>query len=242
MPNILPLEWTVVAAAFVVFCAVPALMAWVDARRLRRAAAATAEAAAVQLAAAIELPPAPVMTSAPSIPETAVPTVLRAAAEISVPPEVASAPPLAQTPVETPPVPDRAPAAVEPLPEPAAAPVGYTFCLQELRRVRLDGWPPASVRDDAEQRQRWEDGQRAMEAEQERIDTVALRAPFPPQAYCYAGAEFGADRVRVCFLLFPGLWPSTAAEATATALVTVGGGEVAGTVEAVGQEPVGLSR
>ena len=227
-PIILQLEWVAVAAAFVVFCTVPALLAWVDARRARRAVVFDAMAGA-PAASLPPVSPVPAATDTDTLGLTRVPPT--GTAEL---PEAGTSlgPPAFATPALPP------AGAIEPAPvEPGSAgtvvlATPYAFRLQDLRRVRLVDWPPSSVMLDAAQRQRWEEGQRRVEAEQGRIDTLALLAPFPPQAFCYAGADIGGERTRLRFLLFPGLWPSAGAEAPAVLIVTIDAGDISWTVEA----------
>lgn len=267
MPVILPLEWVVVGAAFVVFCIVPALLAWVDARRTRRrsatatapaedsglpvtpslrashgqgevvekaVAAHNAEPAARTLewgladsggevAADVVRPVAPVIS------------VTGAADVVTAPFPAAADPGAPSNPVSSPgPLGARVDALHDATAfrnHPAPLATFHAFRLQELRRVRLADWPPLTVSSGAERRQQWDEGQRLLEAEQSRIEALSLRAPFPPQAFCYAGADIAAGRARLRFLLFPGLWPSLATEAAALVIIDIAGGAMSGTVE-----------
>jgi len=245
MPSILPLEWTVVAAAFVVFCVVPALIAWTDSRRARRVAAGAADLAASAALAGGAEPLAPVVSvpAPPPLGEALAEPLEVPVSPVPAPPAEAAAAPVMAA-VTPPPAPVSPPAAaavaavvpVAPETERPVLATPYGFRLGDLRRVRLGDWPPSGVRQDPERRQGWEEGQRRLDADQGRVEALALRAPFPPQACCYAGADIEDGRARIRFLLFPGLWPSAATEAPAAALVTLSGDDVSGTVEAFRME------
>jgi hypothetical protein len=117
--------------------------------------------------------------------------------------------------------PDLPPA--EPVSEPPA-PVEaprFQFCLQELRRVRLPNWPPAEVRQDPARSEVWSEGERLAAQHQREIGAAALTSPHPAQASCFGSADADAASVRLRFLLFPVLWPSTDEQATAEAVFEI---------------------
>jgi len=138
------------------------------------------------------------------------------------PPTVAVAEPL------QPPEPPGA-SAVAPEPPPAAEPAeeepwsgdGVTFCLQDLRRVRLPNWPPTEVTADPVRSATWRDAEHLAARYQAGIGTTRLVAPEAVRASCLGAAEAEAACTRLRFYLFEALWPSTAEQAIAEAVFEV---------------------
>ncbi len=217
LPNITPVEVVTVGSAMLILCVAPAVLAWSDVRRRRKALRMT-------LAREAAVPPQP---AAPPEWRNELPLTVVAdgiAAATAVPPAAA----VFEVPTET-----AVPAMV---PEPAAALVAENepspaapdadqprcqFCLQELRRVRLPDWPPADVRNDPLRGEVWREAERLAEHRQREITAMPLSSPQRAQSSCLGAAEADDACVRLHFLLFPVLWPSTEAQATAEAVFEV---------------------
>jgi hypothetical protein len=232
LANIKPVEVVVVGSALLVLCVAPAVLAWSDARRRRKvlaraavpepvvsapppvAAAATPSLADVQqvwdeptVTVDADMLPAPAAPLQPAA-EFALPVEPPAAAPIDAPPAVAEAP---------------APPPAEPVREAqtVAEPPRYQFCLQELRRVRLPNWPPAEVHDDPARSAVWREAERLVVQRQQEINAMPLASTQRAQSSCLGFAEADAAGMRLRFLLFPLLWPSTEEQATAEAVFEV---------------------
>jgi hypothetical protein len=212
MPLVNTAEWVFLLLAFVLFSVVPAVLAWADALRLRRA-----EAAARAAARAAALPPMVVPEEEADAPIADAPPPAREI-EPGAAPAVDAA--------------EEAQAAGEPaVVEPAAgAPpaAAYEFCLDDLRRARALETAPADVVADPARRQEWEDGLRLAEAHAAAIGAVPLSAPFEPQARSFAGMRAVAETKELRFLLFPTLWPTSADQAAGQALYRLDSGGIAG--------------
>jgi hypothetical protein len=217
LPNITPVEVVTVGSAMLVLCVAPAVLAWSDARRRRKALS-------VALARAAAVPPQP--AAPPELGNEPLPMVVAdgLAAATAVPPAAA----VFEVPTET-----AVPAMVS---EPATALVAenepspvapdadqprYQFCLQELRRVRLPDWPPADVRNDPVRGAVWREAERLAEHRQREITAMPLSSPQRAQSSCLGSAEADDACVRLHFLLFPVLWPSTEEQAAAEAVFEI---------------------
>lgn len=168
-----------------------------------------APAAAPSPAAVSEVPVEP-PAAAPI--EVALP-IAEAAAAPPIP-EVVAAPPIPQV-IEAP--------RPEPVsePQPPAETPRFQFCLQELRRVRLASWPPVEVQEDTVRSEIWRDAERLAAERQREIGALPLASPHQAQSSCLGSAEADAVAVRLHFLLFPVLWPSTEEQATAEAVFEI---------------------
>ncbi len=109
---------------------------------------------------------------------------------------------------------------VEAVPEPAPV-QRFEFCLQELRRVRLPNWPPAEVHADPVRSEVWHEGERLAAQRQREIGEATLVSSQRAQSSCLGSAEADATSIRLSFLLFPVLWPSTETQATAEAVFEI---------------------
>jgi len=235
MPNILPMEMVVVGAGFGVLCLAPAILAWVEAARRRRA-----ERAAHAIAVAL-----------PTVDASGVELGLSARDDARLVPEEHPTPEPSRVLMEVPPLPIAVPTATEPVvaepgmvtpystpfaaqPSPTAAESAgapsvesggrsYEFRLQDLRRARILDWPPAAIREDAERNQSWQEGQRIASAHQTQINATTFTASYMPQSSCFGAAEAVGTRVRLRFLLFRDLWPVHENQAIAEAVFEIDG-------------------
>jgi len=112
-------------------------------------------------------------------------------------------------------------AEAERAPHTPAEPARFQFCLQELRRVRLPNWPPAEVLQDADRSEVWHAAERLAAERQREISATPLASPQQVQSSCLGAAEADATLMRLRFLLFPVLWPSTEEQATAEAVFEI---------------------
>jgi hypothetical protein len=234
LANITAVEVGVVGSALLILCVAPTMLAWSDAWRRRRVLAkAASEAAAREVAAREAAVPAP---SAPTSDEIQqrwdAPTVTVDADVLDAPPALAADAAVFAVPESTPAAaPTEAapatestePAPVEPVNEPPAPvePQGIQFCLQELRRVRLPNWPPAEVQEDPLRSEVWREAERLAALHEHEIGAAPLTSPHPVHSSCLGSAQADAAGMRLHFLLFPVLWPSTAEQATAEAVFEI---------------------
>jgi len=112
-------------------------------------------------------------------------------------------------------------------------PISHRFQLQDLRRVRLRDWPPTAVRDDPERLRIWHEAEALFHEQQAAINAVVLTSPMRAESCCLGAAETDGTRYRLCFFLFPVLWPVSDAQAAAHAVFEIdrGGSDIRGWVE-----------
>ncbi len=237
MPSITPIEIAVVGGGIVLLYLIPFVLALIDQRRRRREQswqaivgdfnAATpvvpeqAQLPLISYPAEGEAPTAPTATQPDEIesaPVAAVadehPPVIGSAADAPLsPPEPVVSPPA------EPPAPDPLPATAESTApegngarehsfEPFEGDGGYSFRLEDLHRVRLvDITVP--------------DAERMLGAQRSALTSTVLVSPYPVQSACLAAAERSAASLRLCYLLFPSLWPASRDEAVAEAVFEI---------------------
>lgn len=97
---------------------------------------------------------------------------------------------------------------------------GHRFRLEDLHRARLEGWPPATIRDDAAQRQIWSEAQQVAETHPAVFSSI-LVSPCQVRSVCLGAAEKNGARFHLCFFLFPGLWPVSPDQAVSQAVFEV---------------------
>jgi hypothetical protein len=237
LANIRPVEVVVVGSALFVLCVAPAVLAWSDARRRRKmlARAAVPELAvlAPQPAATPNLADVQQLWDEPTVTVDAdmlaVPSAVPVVAPVAAPQPAAvfalPVEPPAAAPIDAPPpiAEAQTPPTAEPASQPHtfAEPRRYQFCLQELRRVRLPNWPPAEVLDDPARNEVWREAERLAVQRQQEITATPLASPQRAQSSCLGSAEADAAGMRLRFLLFPVLWPSTEGQATAEAVFEI---------------------
>jgi hypothetical protein len=234
MPSITSAEVAVVSAAVVILYVVPFVLATLDQRRHRRlpvsgspvmvteppaemaAAAPTVDmfAAITEAAQRCDLDGTSGEESAPTVPETRAPArvaeTLQPAAPVTADacapdtggPEIANATP-SGTGTESPAF------------ELFAGDAGYQFRLEDLRRVRLpDGT-------DVARGHLGRDAEHVAEAYRAAVLGLPLRSPYPVRsAYC-SEVEQEHSTLRVCYLLFPSLWPASRDQAVAHAVFEI---------------------
>jgi hypothetical protein len=243
MPNITPLEIAAVAAAVLLLCVTPAVVAWSDERQRRRlrlqaTAALPAEPAAVGRTDATPGWYEPATPSAAADEPTDSLWLTEAAAD-AINEQRRAAPeqdiaagrgdPIAPSDPGVMPLRPEAPDEAVPVPDA----VRHRFQLQDLRRVRLRDWPPAAVRNDPARARVWHEAERVLQEHYAAISSTVLSAPHPAQSSCLGSAEEDGANLRLRFLLFPVLWPVSEDEAVAEAVFDVdrGGGEMRCRVE-----------
>jgi hypothetical protein len=164
---------------------------------------------------------------APMFHVLAEPTVARPAAELPVAELPVAEPPVAEVRVAeapaTAPAPENAEGGTEtdgdgargPVFEPFDGNARYSFRLEDLHRVRLAdaaGLADTPLLQDAE---------RMLGAQRPTIASTVLASPYPVRSACLAGVEREAAMLRVCYLLFPCLWPASRHEAVAEAVFEI---------------------
>jgi len=112
-------------------------------------------------------------------------------------------------------------------------PISHRLQLQDLRRVRLRDWPPAAVRNDPERLRIWHEAEALFHEQQAAINAVVLTSPVRAESCCLGAAEAEGARYRLCFFLFPVLWPVSDAQAAAQAVFEIDrdGGDIRSWVE-----------
>ena len=239
MPHITPAEVAVVAAAFVLFYFVPALVGWRDASRRRklfrqRAAAGTGDLVHQGTGVLAGAAPREPDAAAPAT-ETELPAKLDSGEDVIGAAPMGEVALAAEEPVtaqsaETlqasaadvpgaPAEPSVAPAALEL--QPLATPARHRFRLQDLHRTQLSDWPPAVIRHDAERNRVWQEAARVAEEYRAMIDDATILSPYPARATCLGGGEVDGPIVRLRYLLFPSVWPVSENQAVAEAVFEV---------------------
>lgn len=232
MPHITTAEVALVCTAALLLCILPSLIAWGDARRVRRQRRIAANEIQRRSLVEAAMPPVQNMGSAPlsaAEAERAPLPVLEAPIEVAAPapaeqeptssPEpIAAAAPTASLDTEAPVVTEALPLEV-PAPPMVEETAICTLRLDELRWVKLPNWPPAALREDPERRRLWEEGQRV--AAQPLITTTALPSPRQAESVCLESVESNGSVLHLRFLLFPELWPVGPDQATAVAIFEI---------------------
>lgn len=95
--------------------------------------------------------------------------------------------------------------------EPFAGDAGYQFRLEDLHRVRFPDWA------DAARGHLWRDAERVADAHRADVFGSVLLSPYPIRSACRGGVEQEHSTLRLCYLLFPSLWPASRDQAVAQA-------------------------
>jgi hypothetical protein len=231
MPSITPAEVAVVSAAVVILYVVPFVLATIDQRRRRRLPVSSSPVMVTE-------PPAEPAVVAPTV---EVPAAIGEAAQ-RCDPDGASREQLAPTAHE-----NGAPAAVTEALQPVAADTcapdtggpeianatpsgtdaggpafetfagdaGYQFRLEDLHRVRLPDWA------DAARGRSGRDAERVAETHRAAVFGRVLRSPYPVRSACRSEVEQEHSTLRLCYLLFPSLWPASREQAVAHAMFEI---------------------
>ena len=236
LPNVSPMELAVVCAAVLLFSIAPAVLAWNEQRRRRRMLLERARLvvesggalgeAGMQAVSPVALPEREVEAQTPHEPMAAsLPTPSDAPIDmVTETPDTMGAPlttPLWTDAVAAPPAADSPHAAAAGEGSSPAVSGRYSLQLQDLRRVRLRDWPPATVRNDPERSRVWQEAQHAADEHESSIGSTILSSPYPAQSTCLGAAEAEGSKLRLRFLLFPVLWPLAAEQATAEAVFEI---------------------
>jgi hypothetical protein len=99
--------------------------------------------------------------------------------------------------------------------EPFAGDAGYQFRLEDLHRVRFPEWA------DAARSHLWRDAERVAEMHGTAISASMLLSPYPIRSACRSGVELEHSTLRLRYLLFPALWPTSRDQAVAQATFEV---------------------
>jgi hypothetical protein len=234
MPSITSAEIAVIGAAVVILYVVPFVLATIDQRRRRRLRVFSSPVMVTE-------PPAELAAAAPTVD---VPAAIGEAAQRCEPDGMSgeeSAPtaheggaPAAVTDTLQPAAPVTADACAPdtggpeiaaaipsgtgtegPAFEPFAGDAGYQFRLEDLRRVRL---PDGA---DAARAHLGHDAERVAEAHRVAVFGRLLRSPYPVRSACPGEMEQEHSTLRVCYLLFPSLWPASRDQAVAHAVFEI---------------------
>lgn len=235
MPSITLAEIAVVSTAVVILYVVPFVLATIDQRRRRRlpvwSSTVTVTEPPAQLTAAVptvgipsttaseaaqhcdpdgESPEEPASTAhengatAPvtEAPEPAAPVAAHEYASDTPEPRIANATPFG-------------PGTEGPAFEPFTGDAGYQFRLEDLHRVRLPDWA------DAARSHLWRDAEGVAQAHRAAVLGCVLLSPYPLRSACRSGVEQEHSTLRLCYLLFPSLWPVSRDQAVAQVMFEI---------------------
>jgi hypothetical protein len=246
------LEMTMVGIAVAVFYVVPAMLQFADARRRRRL---ERQQIAATLSPSDSAVPSDVTTvpsdvAAVPVDDTVEPvppwsdTMARSAGDTDGPAEPWAAleglPGGDESRGEVEPIgaplPPSMPQAAAPLEiHPLEGPSRHRFRLAALHRAHLPDWPPAVIRHDPDRYRAWQEAEQVAESHWAAIGSATVVSPYPARSTCLGAAQRDGSRFRVCFLLFPALWPVTEDQALAQAVFEIDTerGELRGWVDAL---------
>ncbi len=233
MPTITPIEIAVVGAGLVLLYVVPFLLAVAEGRQRRRQQSWQAIVGDFETTAPA-IAETPLSVTSPRADDSTEPPTAAAAAA-TAPGEIESAPVAPPLDEQTSPPAQPAPpphAAEPPAPEPVLAttedaveadgngshddgfelfegPGGYSFRLEDLHRVRL-----ADITELASD-PLLPDAERMLGAQRSAITSMVVASPYPVQSACLAAVERDGGMLRLCYRLFPCLWPASRHEAVA---------------------------
>ena len=243
MPTIAPMEIAVIGAALLLLYVVPFLLTTIEDYRARRAhrwsgavmQAEPAGSAPILVESGFELPVTE--ATAPPVEE---PEVSDIAAERHLShgggasaPEAAVTEPGTEveqpSPEEASLVDEAAPPAVPAgaerdattAPQAFEKHADYRFRLEDLHWVRLPNWPPPAVQSDSARSQLWSEAEGTAETHRAAILESTLLSPYPVRSTCFGGAERDQETIRLRFLLFPALWPTSPDQAAAQVVFEV---------------------